>query len=138
MSTQNNSLDTQPAQTYTTSGHSRRTFWFFRLLGFILPILLFVACDADGTTIDASICDAYEDSLYSFQLVGGVFIVAGIALMAFKKAVASFLPQQGAQVGAMVSTLAAGVLLLTFSTEWGSRILGIFTLPDMYVLCGLG
>lgn len=94
------------------------------------------ACSASTTDIPPEICTAYEDSLFTLQLIGGVGIVVGLAILAFKKAISSFLPSQGAQTGAVASAIGVGVLLLTFSTSWGTQILTIFNIPDMYALCG--
>lgn len=111
---------------------------FFRIIPLLIALFFVVACDADAPDIPPEICDAYEDALFTIQLIGGAAIVVGIALIAFKKAIASILPSQGAQVGAIATSIGMGVFLLTFSSEWGTTILGIFGLPDMYTLCGLG
>lgn len=95
------------------------------------------ACSASATDIPPEICTAYEDSLFTLQLIGGVGIVIGLAMLAFKKAISSFLPSQGAQTGAVASAIGVGVLLLTFSSSWGSQILTIFAIPDLFALCGL-
>lgn len=132
------SCQVSPARSYAS-----RLNWlsrYPRIRGVIVGVLasaILSACSS-GDPMPPELCTAYGDSLYTFQLAGGVLIVLGIALMAFKKTLSSFLPNQGAQVGTIASAIAAGVLLLTFSSDWGSRILTIFALPDMFTLCGLG
>ena len=111
---------------------------FFSILTLTIAALFIVGCDADAPDIPVEICDAYEDALYTIQIIGGAAIVIGIALVAFKKAIASIIPSQGAQVGAIATSIGMGIFLLTFSSEWGTTILSIFGLPDMYTLCGLG
>ena len=110
----------------------------FRLLPLLLLVLFLTACDADNPVIPPEICDAYADSLYTIQIIGGAAVVLGLALLAFKKALASIFPSQGAQTGAIALTVGMGVFLLTFATDWGTTMLSIFGLPDLYTLCGLG
>lgn len=114
----------------------RHLFW--RLVPLLLLLLVITACDADNPTIPPEVCDAYEDTLFTVQVIGGAAIVVGLALLAFKKSLASIIPSQGAQTGAIATTIGLGVFLLTFSTEWGTTLLSVFGLPDMYTLCGLG
>lgn len=119
-----------------------RRFSGLRLALHLLPLLLLLivlaACDADNPVIAPEICDAYEDALFTVQIIGGAAVVVGLALLAFKKTLASIFPSQGAQTGAIAMTVGTGIFLLTFSTEWGTTLLSIFGLPDMYTLCGLG
>ncbi len=110
---------------------------FLLLFGAVFMLAL-SACSATSTDIPTEVCTAYEDSLFTLQLIGGVGIVIGLAILAFKKAISSFLPSQGAQTGAVASAIGVGVLLLTFSSSWGSQILTIFAIPDLYALCGFG
>lgn len=121
-----------------SSNHLKFRGFIFRVIPLLLMLLVVVACDADAPDIPTEICDAYEDTLFTIQLIGGAAIVVGIAMIAFKKAIASIIPAQGAQVGAIATSIGVGIFLLTFSSEWGTTILGIFGLPDMYTLCGLG
>jgi hypothetical protein len=123
--------------THHASAYRRRRR-IFQAIPILLTLLLVVACDADAPDIPQEICDAYEDALFTIQLGGGAAIVVGIAMIAFKKAIASIIPSQGAQVGAIATSIGVGIFLLTFSSQWGTTILGIFGLPDMYTLCGLG
>jgi len=123
---------------YSGNNHRKVSKLFFRILPLIIAALFVVGCDADAPDIPVEICDAYEDALFTIQIIGGAAIVIGIALVAFKKAIASIIPSQGAQVGAIATSIGMGIFLLTFSSEWGTTILGIFGLPDMYTLCGLG
>jgi hypothetical protein len=123
---------------YSTYNHRKVSKLFFRILPLAIAALFIVGCDADAPDIPVEICDAYEDALFTIQIIGGAAIVIGIALVAFKKAIASIIPSQGAQVGAIATSIGMGIFLLTFSSEWGTTILGIFGLPDMYTLCGLG
>ena len=124
--------------TYSANNHRKVSKLFYQLLPLIIVALFIVGCDADAPDIPVEICDAYEDALYTIQIIGGAAIVIGIALVAFKKAIASIIPSQGAQVGAIATSIGMGIFLLTFSSEWGTTILSIFGLPDMYTLCGLG
>ena len=124
--------------TYSATYHRKVSKLFFRILPLIIAALFVAGCDADAPDIPVEICDAYEDALFTIQIIGGAAIVIGIALVAFKKAIASIIPSQGAQVGAIATSIGMGIFLLTFSSEWGTTILGIFGLPDMYTLCGLG
>ena len=123
---------------YSANNHRKVSKLFFRILPLIIAALFVVGCDADAPDIPVEICDAYEDALFTIQIIGGAAIVIGIALVAFKKAIASIIPSQGAQVGAIATSIGMGIFLLTFSSEWGTTILCIFGLPDMYTLCGLG
>ena len=113
----------------------KKAFLIFLTTVFMIALS---ACSATATEIPAEVCTAYEDSLFTLQLIGGVGIVVGLAILAFKKSISSFLPSQGAQTGAVASAIGVGVLLLTFSSSWGSQILTIFAIPDLYALCGLG
>lgn len=121
-----------------SAAHRKFSKLFFRVLPLVIAALFVIGCDADAPDIPVEICDAYEDALFTIQIMGGAAIVVGIALIAFKKAIASIIPSQGAQVGAIATSIGMGIFLLTFSSEWGTTILGIFGLPDMYTLCGLG
>lgn len=107
------------------------------LLVLVFFMLILSSCSATATDIPPEICTAYQDALFTLQLIGGVGIVVGLAMLAFKKAISSFLPSQGAQTGAVASAIGVGVLLLTFSTSWGTQVLTIFGIPDLYALCGL-
>ena len=100
-------------------------------------IIALSACSATATDIPPEICTAYEDVLFTIQLLGGVFVVVGILMMAFKKALSSIIPSQGAQTGAIATALGIGVVLLAFATQWGNQMLTIFALPNLYELCGL-
>ncbi len=113
----------------------KRLIW--RLLPILLTLIVLTACDASNPTIPTQICDAYEDALFTIQMAGGAAIVLGLALLAFKKTLGSIFPSQGAQTGAIATTVGMGIFLLTFSTAWGTTLLSIFGLPDMYTLCGL-
>ena len=123
---------------YSAYNHRKVSKLFLRILPLIIAAIFIVGCDADAPDIPVEICDAYEDALFTIQIIGGAAMVVGIALVAFKKAIASIIPSQGAQVGAIATSIGMGIFLLTFSSEWGTTILGIFGLPDMYTLCGLG
>lgn len=111
-----------------------------RLRGILMAIvmsLVMVGCDADSATLPTEVCDAYEDLVYTFQVGGTIFILLGIALIAFKKTISTYLPSQGAQVGATAGTVALGALLLMFSTDWGSRIITVTGLPNILDMCGI-
>lgn len=110
-----------------------------RTLVTLLLVLMFVltSCSSAGGDIPAELCTAYGDLLYTLQLAGGAFIVLGLIILAAKKALSSFIPSQGAQVGAIIISIAIGVAFLAFSTQWGTTVLGIFGLPDLYTECGL-
>jgi hypothetical protein len=105
----------------------------------LLLVLMFVltSCSSAGGDIPPELCTAYGDLLYTLQLTGGAFIVLGLIILAAKKALSSFIPSQGAQTGAIIIAIAIGVAFLAFSTEWGTTVLGIFGLPDLYAECGL-
>jgi hypothetical protein len=109
----------------------------FRLLPLLLMLFVLAGCDADNPVIAPEICDAYEDALFTIQMIGGAALVIGLALLAIKKSLASIFPSQGAQTGAIAMTVGMGIFLLTFASEWGTTLLSIFGLPDMYTLCGL-
>lgn len=106
------------------------------LIGVILSLVL-AACDADDPTLPPEICDGYEDIIYTFQVGGVIFILLGVALIAFKKTLSTYLPSLGAQVGATAGTVVIGAILLMFSTDWGSRIITVTGLPDILGMCGI-
>ena len=126
-------LAVQPKQS-TKMGKPKRLLFTFLAL---FSAIILSSCSASATDIPAEICTAYEDVLFTIQLLGGVFVVVGILMMAFKKALSSIIPSQGAQTGAIATALGIGVILLAFATQWGNQILTIFALPNLYELCGL-
>lgn len=65
------------------------------LLPLLLILIVLAACDADNPVIAPEICDAYEDALFTVQIIGGAAVVVGLALLAFKKTLASIFPSQG-------------------------------------------
>ena len=105
----------------------------------LLLALMFIltSCSSAGGDIPPELCTAYGDLLYTLQLAGGAFIVLGLIILAAKKALSSFIPSQGAQIGAIIISIVIGIGFLAFSSEWGTRVLGIFSLPDLYTECGL-
>ncbi len=126
----------QPEQSTqsTKISKSKQVLLAFLALFFVVSLS---ACSATTTAIPPEICTAYEDVLFTIQLLGGVFVVVGILMMAFKKALSSIIPSQGAQTGAIATALGIGVVLLAFATQWGNQMLTIFALPNLYELCGL-
>ncbi|MCP4429081.1 MAG: hypothetical protein GY803_31735 [Chloroflexi bacterium] len=116
----------------------RNTIRVRRLMS-LLMVLMFIltSCSSAGGDIPPELCTAYGDLLYTLQLAGGAFIVLGLIILAAKKALSSFIPSQGAQTGAIIISIFIGVAFLAFSTEWGTTVLGIFGLPDLYTECGL-
>lgn len=107
-----------------------------RLLFLLLLALVLAGCAA-GEAPPAAICDTYDRSLYTAQLIGGALLLLALAVLGFKKQAAAILPTQGAQVGAIAGTVFVGLILLAFSTQIGGQILTGFGLPDLYTLCGL-
>ena len=105
----------------------------------LLLVLMFAltSCSSAGGDIPPELCTAYGDLLYTLQLTGGAFIFLAFLILAAKKALSSFIPSQGAQTGAMVISIGIGAIFLAFSTEWGSTVLALINVPDMYTECGL-
>ena len=111
--------------------------WLRLIPLFVLVLLVLVGC-AEGDTPPDAICDTYDRSLFTAQLLGGALLLLALAILGFKKQAAAIIPTQGAQVGAVAGSIFMGLILLAFSTEIGIQILTGFGLPDMYTLCGLG
>lgn len=108
-----------------------------RFLPFALLLVALAAC-APGETPPAAICDTYDRALFTTQLVGGAAVLLGLAVLGFRKNLASILPSEGAQIGAVASSVGIGLILLAFSTDIGNQILTGFGIESLYTLCGLG
>lgn len=104
---------------------------------FTLLMVILAAC-APGEPPPPAICDTYERSLFTVQLMGGATLLLALAVVGFKKNVSAILPSQGAQLGAVVGAVVIGLILLAFSTDIGNQILTGFGLESLYTLCGLG
>jgi hypothetical protein len=100
-------------------------------------MVILAAC-APGEPPPPAICDTYERSLFTVQLMGGATLLLALAVVGFKKNVSAILPSQGAQLGAVVGAVVIGLILLAFSTDIGNQILTGFGLESLYTLCGLG
>lgn len=109
----------------------------FRFLPFTLLLLVLAAC-ASGEAPPAAICDTYDRALFTTQLVGGAAVLLGLAVLGFRKNLASILPSEGAQIGTVASSVGIGLILLAFSTDIGNQILTGFGIESLYTLCGLG
>jgi hypothetical protein len=105
------------------------------LLSFLLTLL--AACAPDDTPPDA-ICDVFNRSIFTVQLVGGAAILLGLAVLGFRKNMTAIFPNQGAQLGSVAGSVGLGLILLAFSTDIGNQILLGFGLESLYTLCGLG
>jgi hypothetical protein len=110
---------------------------FPRFLPFILLLIALSAC-APGEAPPAAICDTYDRALFTTQLMGGAAVLLGLAILGFRKNLAAILPSQGAQIGAVASSVGLGLILLAFSTDIGNQILTGFGIESLYTLCGLG
>ena len=115
----------------------RRWPRLFRFLPFTLLLLVLAAC-ASGEAPPAAICDTYDRALFTTQLVGGAAVLLGLAVLGFRKNLASILPSEGAQIGTVASSVGIGLILLAFSTDIGNQILTGFGIESLYTLCGLG
>lgn len=105
---------------------------------FILSlILLLLGACAPGDVPPAAICDTYNRALFTTQLMGGAAVLLGLAVLGFRKNLTAILPSQGAQIGAVASSVGVGMALLAFSTDIGNQILTGFGIQSLYVLCGL-
>lgn len=111
-----------------------------RLSHFLLFALFLVALSAcaSGEAPPAAICDTYDRALFTTQLVGGAAVLLGLAVLGFRKNLASILPSEGAQIGTVASSVGIGLILLAFSTDIGNQILTGFGIESLYTLCGLG
>jgi len=107
-----------------------------RFLPFALLLVALEAC-APGDVPPAAICDTYNRALFTTQLMGGASVLLGLAVLGFRKNLAAILPSQGAQIGAVASSIGLGLVLLAFSTDIGNQILTGFGIQSLYVLCGL-
>jgi hypothetical protein len=105
------------------------------LLSLLLTIL--AACAPDDTPPDA-ICDVFNRSIFTVQLVGGAAILLGLAVLGFRKNMTAIFPNQGAQLGSVAGSVGLGLILLAFSTDIGNQILLGFNIESLYTLCGLG
>lgn len=110
---------------------------WLRFIPFALVLLLVLVGCAEGEAPPPEICDTYERSLFTAQLVGGALLLLALAVLGFKKQAAAIIPTQGAQVSAVAGSIFMGLILLAFSTDIGSQILAGFGLPDLFTLCGL-
>ena len=110
-----------------------------QLLPVVLTILMVAlsAC-AEGEAPPEAICDTYDRALFTTQLMGGASVLLGLAILGFRKNLSAILPSQGAQIGAVASSVFLGLILLAFSTDIGNQILTGFGIESLYTLCGLG
>jgi len=109
-----------------------------RILPFAILLLAVLSACAPGETPPAAICDTYDRALFTTQLVGGAAVLLGLAVLGFRKNLASILPSEGAQIGTVASSVGIGLILLAFSTDIGNQILTGFGIESLYTLCGLG
>lgn len=105
-----------------------------RFIPLLVLGLLLTACK-EGGAIPSAMCDAYNNSLFTLRLLGGAFLILGLVFLGFKKQLSTILPSQGAQTGTVMSSIAAGVVLLALSTDIGSQVLTTFGLPDIGASC---
>lgn len=106
----------------------------FRFVPLLLIVFVLAACE-EGGTIPQNICDAYNNALYTTRLIGGAFLILGLAFLGFKKQLSTILPSQGAQTGVVASSIAAGVLLLALTTDIGGQVMETFGLPNITDQC---
>lgn len=104
---------------------------------FAVLVIMLSAC-ASGEAPPAAICDTYSRALFTTQIMGGAAVILGLAVLGFKKNLSAILPTQGAQTGAIASSIGLGLILLAFSTDIGNQILTGFGIESLYTLCGLG
>lgn len=124
-------------KTTTTTYQQRPPQQWARLIPIIVLVLVVLAGCAEGEAPPDAICDTYDRSLFTSQLLGGALLLVALAILGFKKQAAAIIPTQGAQVGAVAGTILGGLILLAFSTDIGVQVLTGFGLPDLYTLCGL-
>ncbi len=106
---------------------------------FLFTVLMFALSScAAGEAPPAAICDTYDRALFTTQIMGGAAVILGLAVLGFKKNLSAILPTQGAQTGAIASSIGLGLILLAFSTDIGNQILTGFGIESLYTLCGLG
>jgi len=108
-----------------------------RPLLYAVLVVVLSACAA-GEAPPAAICDTYDRALFTTQIMGGAAVILGLAVLGFKKNLSAILPTQGAQTGAIASSIGLGLILLAFSTDIGNQILTGFGIESLYTLCGLG
>lgn len=109
--------------------------WLWRVLS--LMLLFGLSACAPGETPPAAICDTYNRALFTTQLIGGAAVLLGLAVLGFRKNLASIVPSEGAQVGTIAVSVTIGLILLAFSTDIGNQILTGFGIESLYTLCGL-
>jgi hypothetical protein len=105
-----------------------------RFIPILLLGLLLVACE-EGGSIPDGMCSAYRNSLFTLRLLGGAALILGLAFLGFKKQISTIIPSQGAQTGAMVASMAIGVVLLALTTDIGGQALSTFGLPNIADQC---
>ncbi|MCB0257337.1 MAG: hypothetical protein KDI55_26750 [Anaerolineae bacterium] len=105
-----------------------------RLIPLLVLGMLLTSCE-EGGAIPPAMCAAYNNSLFTLRLLGGASLILGLVFLGFKKQISTILPSQGAQTGAVVSSIAAGVVLLALSTDIGTQVLTTFGLPDIAASC---
>ncbi|MCK5924133.1 MAG: hypothetical protein KAG66_24575 [Methylococcales bacterium] len=108
-----------------------------RFLPILTFLLLTLAACAPGETPPPAICDTFNRSIYTVQLMGGAAILLGLAVLGLKNNLTAILPTQGAQMGTVASSVGLGLILLAFSTDLGNQILTGFGIDSLYTLCGL-
>ena len=121
-------------KTFTLHHRPRFKAGFFRLLPMFLLLILLSACQAGGG-LPQPFCDAFNNSIYTLRLAGGAGVILGLAMLGFKKNLSTILPSQGAQTGAIASSLLLGVGLLALSSDIGGEILGTLGLPNIIGMC---
>lgn len=107
------------------------------LLPFVMMALVVAGC-APGDAPPTGVCDTYERSLFTTQLLGGAAVLLGLAVLGLRKNISAILPSQGIQIGAVAGALGLGLSLIAFSTDVGNQILTGFGIESLYTLCGLG
>ena len=120
---------------YSANNHRKVSKLFYQLLPLIIAVFFIVGCDADAPDIPVEICDAYEDALFTIQIIGGAAIVIGIVRILRGWPLSFFI--LGGYGLVMLMTLVAPKEIIGLAYDLGGVTTSTVTVPLVTVL-GVG
>ncbi|HFC11386.1 MAG TPA: hypothetical protein ENJ56_00980 [Anaerolineae bacterium] len=131
----NTSILTGHLKAWSATASSAKRYF---VLGFTLLLLLAVTGCAVGAAPPAVVCDSLNSGIYTIRLVGGVFILLTLVIVAVTM-LGSKVLKSSVAIGGVVVMLVAGVVLLAAAPAIATTFItmGGGTMPDVVALCGI-